>query len=72
MDEEPKKIAQVGAYVTLPFVLAVPPLVGAVIGRWLDGRLGTEPWLMYVMLAFGFAAGVREFWRVLKRFRDDR
>ena len=71
MEEPPNKIAQVGAYMTLPFVLAVPPLLGAVVGRWIDNWLGTEPWIMYGLLVLGFIAGVREFWRILKRFRDD-
>jgi ATP synthase protein I len=26
-------------------------------GRWLDGRLGTEPWLMIVGVIIGAAAG---------------
>lgn len=38
------------------FIAAV--LVGAVMGYGLDQWLGTEPWLMLVMLLFGFGAGV--------------
>ena len=69
-NESEDSAAQLGAYITLPFVLAVPPLLGAVAGRWLDGHFGTEPYLMYVLLILGFFAGVREFWRILKRFSE--
>lgn len=71
MQREPeKRIAQIGAYITLPFVLAVPPLLGAVMGRWLDRYLQTEPYFMYTFIILGFLAGVREFWRILKQFGE--
>lgn len=38
------------------FIAAI--LVGAVIGYGLDKLLNTGPWLMLVMLLFGFGAGV--------------
>ncbi|SFZ86102.1 ATP synthase protein I [Devosia enhydra] len=33
-------------------------LVGAALGYLLDLWLGTQPWIMLVMLLFGFAAGI--------------
>lgn len=70
-NENEPKIAQIGAYVTLPFVLAVPPLLGALFGRWLDSWIDISPWGLYLFLALGFLAGIREFVRILKRFQDN-
>jgi ATP synthase protein I len=38
--------------------------VGMAIGYWLDRWLGSEPWLMLVFLAAGFAAGIRNLLRL--------
>lgn len=34
------------------------------LGRWLDERLGTEPWLLIVGVFVGLAAG---FWSMYRR-----
>jgi ATP synthase protein I len=34
------------------------------VGRWLDARLGTEPWLLIVGVFVGLAAG---FWSMYRR-----
>jgi F0F1-type ATP synthase assembly protein I len=39
--------------------LAVAVLLGMFFGRWLDGRLGTTPWMMILWLVIGFTAGMR-------------
>jgi ATP synthase protein I len=45
--------------------------IGMAIGYWADSRLGTEPWLMLVFLAFGFAAGIRNLLRLQARLSRD-
>jgi F0F1-type ATP synthase assembly protein I len=57
------------ATVGLEMVLSV--VVGYFAGRWLDGRLGTEPWLAYVGLGFGIAAGSRALYRVLRTVKKE-
>ena len=44
----------------LPFVLVGETLVGGVLGYLLDRWLHTKPWLMLVLGAVGFAAGLRD------------
>ena len=44
----------------LPFVLAGETVVGGVLGYLLDRWLHTKPWLMLVLGAVGFAAGLRD------------
>jgi ATP synthase protein I len=69
-DDNQKRIRQVGAFVTIPFVLAIPPIIGWFIGDWIDKKWGTGPYLMLLFLGLGFAAGIKEFIRILKRFGD--
>jgi F0F1-type ATP synthase assembly protein I len=48
----------------LGFELVAPLLAGLFGGRWLDGRLGTAPWLVLVGAVTGAAAGM---WSVYRR-----
>ncbi|MBU0573791.1 MAG: AtpZ/AtpI family protein [Candidatus Margulisbacteria bacterium] len=41
----------------LGFELAISVVLGAVVGRFLDVRLGSEPWGMVVGLVVGALAG---------------
>jgi F0F1-type ATP synthase assembly protein I len=43
--------------------MAVSVTVPLLFGIWLDGKVGTSPWLMLLCLCFGFTAGVRAMWR---------
>ncbi|MCX6826534.1 MAG: AtpZ/AtpI family protein [candidate division Zixibacteria bacterium] len=62
---------QIGLLTTIPILLAVGPLVGFFIGRWLDSKFGTEPYLMVLFLVFGFVASGREIYRLLKRTEEE-
>lgn len=55
------KLSSVG----IEFALSV--LIGVFAGRWLDGKLGTSPWLMIVLLCVGFAAGLRSLMRAMDK-----
>jgi len=52
----------------LPFTLVGPIAVGDAMGYFLDRWLHTKPWLMLILGALGFFAGVRE---VLRRLPSD-
>jgi len=64
------KATMIGLYMTIPFVLAVPPVIGWLIGSWLDKKFATGPWMMFCFIILGFVAGVREFYRILKKYSD--
>ena len=51
----------------LVFTIPAGVLVGALAGLWLDGKLGTKPWLVMVLTGVGFVVGVREVLRELRR-----
>jgi F0F1-type ATP synthase assembly protein I len=53
--------SSVGLELGLSVVFAV------LFGRWLDGKLGTPPWMMLLFLALGFAAGFRSVLRAVQR-----
>jgi ATP synthase protein I len=65
------EIRQLGLLGTIPILLAVGPLIGFFIGRWLDEKLGTGPFLLVLFLIFGFIASGREIYRLLKRAEDE-
>ena len=69
-EEKQKAMRQTGVYLTIPFALGIPPVLGWLIGKWLDDTFGTQPVLMYIFIALGFAAGFREVYRIIKRFGD--
>ncbi len=48
---------QLGPYMGLGLQLALAMVVFGALGWWLDGRLGTDPWLMVVGLLVGSVGG---------------
>lgn len=49
------------------FTFPAAVLLGYLAGWWLDGKLGTKPWLSLLFMGFGFAAALLELLRTLKR-----
>jgi ATP synthase protein I len=51
---------------TVGLELGFSVILGLFIGQYLDGLLGTEPWLLLLFLLLGAAAGFRRLYRLLK------
>ncbi len=66
-----KRMQMMATYITLPFVLAIPPIVGWYIGSWLDKHFETAPYGMYFLLVLGMIGGVREFYRIVTKYKDE-
>jgi ATP synthase protein I len=47
--------------------LGLSVVIGALMGRWLDGEVGVTPLFMILMTVVGFAAGVRAVVRAGKK-----
>ena len=47
--------------------MAVPPVAGLLIGRYIDNRFDTDPIFTIVLLILGFVAGARETASVIKK-----
>jgi F0F1-type ATP synthase assembly protein I len=55
--------AEFGPFLTLGIQLAVAVVAFFFLGRWLDGALGTAPWLMIGGLFIGIVGGLAQFLR---------
>ena len=66
MADSPSTLRTLGQLSTvgMSFVLAI--VLGFGAGYWLDGRVGTSPWLAFLGFFMGLAAGVLNVYRVLK------
>lgn len=70
-DKETQHIIRQGAvFMTIPFALGLPPVIGWLVGKWLDDTLATGHVFMYIFIALGFAAGFKEVYRIIKRYGD--
>ena len=72
--KDPKKVnswRQIGLLSSIPFILALAPIVGYFLGKFLDQKFQTEPWLSLVLLALGFVAGVRETIKIVKMSQEE-
>ncbi|MBA3047533.1 AtpZ/AtpI family protein [Patescibacteria group bacterium] len=48
--------------------IAVPVIAGALIGRWLDGRYGTDPWIFLTAVGFAFLISM---FGLIKNIREE-
>lgn len=64
------KLASRVSAVGIEMVLAV--VVGYFGGRWLDGQLGTDPYLTYTGFVIGLFASFKALWTIARRIDLDR
>jgi hypothetical protein len=57
----PGALRSVARYTYPGWSLVAPVLIGVFGGRWLDGWLGTEPWLFIAGSILGIAVGFYQF-----------
>ena len=66
------QVKQLGVLTTIPIILLVGPLIGFVLGGWLDRKFQIYPWFTIIVVTLGFIASGREVFRLLKQVtRDD-
>ncbi len=69
MDKETRQTAiQIAAVSSIGIALVVAIIGCFFLGRWLDGRMGTDPYLTFLFLLIGIAAGFRNMYVLLKRY----
>lgn len=54
-------------YSSIGFAIALSIFIGLAIGLYLDGRFGTHPWLTFIFLGLGIAAGYRNIGLAIKK-----
>lgn len=71
-DERPEDTGKrsAGMLLAIPSLLVAGPLVGFLIGRWLDRRFATEPKLTILGVILGFVAAGRETFVILRRVQE--
>jgi len=65
--EQREQLKQMGSLSTIGLEIALSIAVGYLGGQWLDEKLGTGPWLEWIGLGFGLAAGALSLYRVVRR-----
>lgn len=53
-------VRQLGLLTTIPVVLLSGPVIGFLLGDYLDKRFSTSPWLMVFFVIIGFIASIRQ------------
>ena len=69
--EKLKLYRQLSLIGIIPAIMAVGPLIGFFIGKWLDGKFDTEPYLMWVFILLGLVAAGKETYGVIKRVSNE-
>jgi ATP synthase protein I len=57
----PPRIGSNGQFLTLGLQLALSVLVFFFLGKWLDDKFGTSPWLMLTGVVVGVTGGLIKF-----------
>lgn len=57
----------IGNYTLIPMMMVVGPAMGYLVGRWVEGRFGGEPWFGVGGIVFGLAAAARQIVIMLGR-----
>jgi F0F1-type ATP synthase assembly protein I len=71
--EKDRKFMLLGIRIVGEFgaIIAVPVVVMASLGKYLDGKYGTAPWLLLAGFAAAFILSSMSIYRRAKRFRDE-
>lgn len=58
---------QLGLLGSIPMLLAGSPIIGLLIGNYIDKKFGTGPVFLIVFLIIGFVAGARQVANVVRK-----
>ncbi len=58
---------QIGLLSMIPMLLAASPIIGLLIGNYIDKKFGTGPVFLIVFLIIGFVAGARQVANVVRK-----
>jgi ATP synthase protein I len=68
--KKPGEFGRIANLSSVGIALVLCTLIGWGIGRFLDTRLGTSPWLMLVFLLLGIGAGFLNVFRTIDKNID--
>lgn len=67
--ETTRYIKELSYYSSIGLSLALSIVIGLAVGLYLDKKLGTHPWCMFIFLGLGIAAGFRNIGLAIKKSR---
>lgn len=56
-----------GIILTIPMVFAAGPIIGYLIGNWMDLKWHLDPWGKTILSLLGFVASVKQVIEFIKR-----
>ncbi len=65
------QVKQLGVLTTIPIILFVGPVVGFLLGGWIDRKAHIYPWFTMIFVFLGFVASGREIVRLLRQISKD-
>jgi ATP synthase protein I len=72
MEEKDRRLIRVlGVLSTVGIAMVAATVIGFYFGRFLDGLLGTSPWLTIVFLLMGIVAGFRNLYQTARRAQQE-
>jgi F0F1-type ATP synthase assembly protein I len=64
-------LGRAGRFLALGFEFAGAVVGGMVVGSWVDGRLGTSPLFLVVLMVFALTGAVYRLLWVLRRMKEE-
>ena len=70
MKEDTKRsLRELAYFSSIGLSVALSIFLGLALGLWLDRKFGTSPWLMFIGLGMGIAAGYRNIGLAIRKSR---
>ena len=66
-EDQSRDYRQASLYMAIPAIMLAAPIIGFLIGYWLDGKFGTEPYLTTIGAVFGIAAAGLETYNIIRK-----
>ena len=60
-------VRNISVIVTIPMVFVAGPVVGFLIGQWIDQKWSIDPWAKTVLSLLGFVASIKQVIELIKR-----
>jgi hypothetical protein len=51
--------------------IAIPVICALFIGKYLDKRYGTDPWIFLILTGIAFLVSMLGIWKILKKYIND-
>ena len=67
IEKKTRKLYRTARYSSIGIELGISVVIGLIGGWWIDGKLESSPWGMFIGLGLGFVAAIRSISRTLQQ-----